>query len=231
LSFHKAETPLIKRDSEKRRVWIQETLPGIYRKKIEAGWRIFYQDEVGFQTEGTLAYTWGVRGPSTTITNYGRHGRINLIGALELGTGLFYGVQTTFNVNAMRFRRFIGHLKRELRTDKILLICDNARFHQAKWLTAWTETQKEWLQLAFLPAYSPDFNPIERLWRWMKTEYTQNRCWTSKMQLKTHLQDVLQKIPAPADSITSVLKKENERYQEIGNFYQVESNALFTIPA
>jgi transposase len=32
--------------------------------------------------------------------------------------------------------------------------------------------QKDWLRLEFLPAYSPDFNPIERLWRWMKTEYT-----------------------------------------------------------
>jgi len=31
--------------------------------------------------------------------------------------------------------------------------------------------QKDWLRLEFLPAYSPDFNPIERLWRWMKTEY------------------------------------------------------------
>jgi len=89
LSFHKAETTLIKRDSEKRRVWIQETLPEIYWKKIEAGWRIFYQDEVGFQTKGTLAYTWGVRGQSTTIANYGRHGRINLIGAFELDRACF----------------------------------------------------------------------------------------------------------------------------------------------
>jgi hypothetical protein len=40
-------TTLIKRDSEKHRVWIQETLPKIYQKKIEAGWRIFYQDDSG----------------------------------------------------------------------------------------------------------------------------------------------------------------------------------------
>lgn len=60
---------------------------------------------------------------------------------------------------------------------------------------AWTEAQKEWLQLSFLPAYSPDFNAIERLWHWMKTEYTHNRYWTTKMQLKKHFQDVSQKIP------------------------------------
>ena len=55
LSFHKAVTILIKRDNEKRRIWIQQTLPEIYQKKIKEGWRIFWQDEVGFQTEGTLA--------------------------------------------------------------------------------------------------------------------------------------------------------------------------------
>lgn len=163
LSFHKAMMTLVKRDHEKRRVWIQDTLPKLYQKKIEAGWRIFYQDEVGFQTEGTLAYTWGLRGQATEVNNYGRHGRMNLIGAFELGTGLFYGVPTTFKVNAMRFRRFICHLKREMRTDKILLICDNARFHKAKWLTSWVATQKDWLSLEFLPPYSPDFNPIEPL--------------------------------------------------------------------
>lgn len=100
-----------------------------------------------------------------------------MIGAFELGTGVFYGVQTSFKVNAMRFRCFICHLKREMRTDKILLICDNARFHKAKSLTAWIEKQTSWLPLAFSPPYSPDFNPIERLWRWMKTEYTHNQCW------------------------------------------------------
>ena len=42
LSFHKAVTTLIKRDSEKRRVWIQETLPEIYRQKIEAEAGVFF---------------------------------------------------------------------------------------------------------------------------------------------------------------------------------------------
>ena len=200
LSFRKAVAFLIKRNSEKRRQWLQEKLPAIFRQKLEEGWRIFYQDEVGFQTEGILAATWGVRGQTIEVANYGRHGRMNMMGALELGTGQFHGVLTSHRVDAMRFRRFICSLKRRLRTGKIVLICDNARFHKAKWLTAWTETQKEWLHLAFLPAYSHDFNPIERLWRWMKIEYTHNRCWASKMQLKKHLQDVLQKIPAQAES-------------------------------
>lgn len=176
LSFHKSIKNLVKKDTQKRRQWIEERLPEIYRQKLDEGWRIFYQDEVGFQTEGTLAYSWGKRGEKSEIKNYGRHGRMNLIGAFELGTGAFYGVQTSFKVNAQRFRRFICHLKKQMQGDKILLICDNARFHKAKWLTEWAENNRDWLKIEFLPPYSPDFNPVERLWRWMKTEYTHNRC-------------------------------------------------------
>jgi putative transposase len=184
LSFHKAVHYLARRDSEKRRAWIQEHLPKIYQKHMKDGWRIFFQDEVGFQSEGTLSHTWGPKAKKTEIKNYGRHGRVNLIGAFELGTGVFHGVLTSFAVNACRFRRFICHLKRKMRTDKILLICDNASFHKAKWFSQWSQQQSSWLCIAFLPAYSPDFNPIERLWRWIKTEYTHNRCWQTEGQLR-----------------------------------------------
>ena len=227
MSFRKAMAFLDRRDSEKRREWLLAKLPEIFRQEIQDGWRIFYQDEVGFQTEGTLAATWGIRGQATQVANYGRHGRMNVMGAFELGTGLFHGVLTSFRVNAMRFRRFILSLKRRLGTDKILLICDNASFHKAKDFTAWAEGHSAWLRLEFLPAYSPDFNPIERLWRWIKTEYTHNRCWSSKKALRQHLRECLQAMPDQAEAVQSLMKKENQRYREICTFYQTEFQPLF----
>ena len=71
LSFHKTVHYLAKRNNEKRNQWIQEKLPEIYKDKINAGWRVFYQDEVGFQTEGTLAYTWSSKGEKVEIQNFG----------------------------------------------------------------------------------------------------------------------------------------------------------------
>jgi len=228
LSFHKAVHTLIQRDNEKRKKWMQETILALYADKIKHGWRIFFQDEVGFQTEGTLAYTWGLKGEKTEIENYGRHGRVNLIGAFELGTGAFYGVLTQFRVNAMRFQRFVCHLKHEMRTDKIMLICDNASFHKAKWLTAWV-AQQEWLRLEFLPAYSPDFNPIERLWRWIKSEHMHNRCWKSLANLKTHLMQVVEKIGRKPAEVISVMRQEIQRLNTVFEFYQTASP--FLLPA
>ena len=225
-SFHKAVHTLIRCDNEKRKKWIQETLLALYADKIKHGWRIFFQDEVGFQTEGTLAYSWGPQGEKIDIPNYGRHGRVNLIGAFELGTGTFYGVLTQFRVNAMRFRRFLCHLKHEMPTDKIMLICDNASFHKAKWLTKWVATQKEWLRLAFLPAYSPDFNPIERLWRWIKSEYLHNRCWKSLANLKTYMVEIMEKIKQKPAELTSVMHQEIQRLNAVFAFYETSSPFL-----
>ena len=219
LSFHKAVHELIRKNTEKRREWVQTKLPAIFAAKIAEGWRIFFQDEVGFQTEGTLAYTWGPKGQPIEIKNYGRHGRVNLLGAFELGTGVFYGVLTSFKVTAMRFRRFICHLKREMQTDKILLICDNASFHKARWLQDWFGQQAAWLRVGFLPAYSPDFNPIERLWRWFKGAFTHNACWPTQAALTRHLAEKLAELPQHKAAMLGVMRQEIARLKAAFEFY------------
>ena len=128
-----------------------------------------------------------------------------------------------FRVNATRFRRFLCHLKHEMRTDKIMLICDNASFHKAKWLTEWVSKQNNWLRLEFLPPYSPDFNPIERLWRWIKTEHMHNRCWKSLDELKKHLIQVVKDVKERSSELTSVMRQEVERLNKIFEFYERQS--------
>jgi putative transposase len=219
LSFHKAVHELIRKNTQKRREWVQTKLPTIFAAHIAEGWRIFFQDEVGFQTEGTLAYSWGPKGQPIEIKNYGRHGRVNLLGAFELGTGVFCGVLTTSKVTAVRFRRFICHLKHEMRTDKILLICDKASFHKAKWLQDWFSPQAAWLRIEFLPAYSPDFNPIERLWHWFKGEFTHNACWPTQAALAQHLIEKLAELPQHKSAMLGVMRQEIARLKAAFEFY------------
>ena len=231
LSFNKTMYELVKRDSEKRRQWIQEKLPEIYQKKMKEGWRIFYQDEVGFSREGTLVRSWGNKGNPKKIPNYGRGKNVSLIGVFEVGSGHFYGELEEESVNGKRFQTFVLNLKKSLGTDKILLICDNAKIHKSKDVNQWYEQNKSWLSLEFLPAYSPDFNPIERLWKWCKENFTHNRCWKTNGLLIRDLEGMIKELHQGKHDLTPIMKKENDRFREIANYYETNSVVIFDLAA
>ena len=48
---------------------------------------------------------------------------------------------------------------------RIVVITDNAKYHHAKMHKDWRDAQKPGFELDYLPPYSPDLNPIERVWK------------------------------------------------------------------
>ena len=67
---------------------------------------------------------------------------------------------------ALTFLRFLRALRRaSIRAGRrIVVITDNARYHHARLHKDWREAAPG-LALGFLPAYSPELNPIERVWK------------------------------------------------------------------
>jgi len=63
----------------------------------------------------------------------------------------------------------------EYRNKKITMILDNVRYHHAKMLRPFLEKNKERIELFFFPPYSPDLNPMERIWWYMRKKITHNR--------------------------------------------------------
>ena len=55
------------------------------------------------------------------------------------------------------------------------MVLDNVRYHHAKRLKPLLEKYKDKIELIFLPPYSPDLNPIERIWWYMRKKITHNR--------------------------------------------------------
>ena len=125
-----------------------------------------------------------------------------------------------YEIFGLRFKRFLCCLKRQYKTDKIIIISDNASFHKAKWLTQWWQNT-DWLKLEFLPPYSPDFNPIERLWKWIKKEYTHNRCWSSKGDVKKHLEKKLKDMIGNKILYIGTMRKELNRLKAAFDHYNI----------
>jgi transposase len=59
-------------------------------------------------------------------------------------------------------------LRRLLGGEKATLLWDGLPAHRSRAMQAWLATQRSWLVVERLPAYAPEFNPVEGLWSWLK---------------------------------------------------------------
>jgi transposase len=72
---------------------------------------------------------------------------------------------------------FLKHLEVHSPASEIHIICDNGRSNKNKAVNAYLETSR--IKIHYLPPYSPNLNPIERLWKLMREINTYNRCYDS----------------------------------------------------
>lgn len=77
--------------------------------------------------------------------------------------------------NTITFFRFLVKVSRQYPNKKVVMVVDNVRYHHAKRLKPILEKYKDKLELVYLPAYSPDLNPIERIWWYMRKKISHNR--------------------------------------------------------
>lgn len=79
----------------------------------------------------------------------------------------------TPDVNTDRMSQFLGGLSSMLdRDDLAIVVLDNAGWHRAKRLQIPAN-----LILLPLPSYSPELNPVERLWQWLRSHNLANRIY------------------------------------------------------
>ena len=96
-------------------------------------------------------------------------------GAVSLRTGKF--VRSMCEVfNAVTFKAFLQKLlRRRTRGQRMVIVLDNARYHHAVLLRPLLRQYRAVLTLLFLPPYSPQLAPIERVWKLARRLATHNR--------------------------------------------------------
>jgi transposase len=134
-----------------------------------------FEDEFSLSNTATLAYTWAPVGKQPVIAcKQVKRERVTGLGSVNPLTGeLIVNFQQKGN-----YRSFKKHLKNILRRyrekDQIIMYVDNVRFHHAKLLKSFLDFHPK-LEIRYLPPYSPDLNPVERVWWYMRKYITHNR--------------------------------------------------------
>jgi len=98
-------------------------------------------------------------------------------------------------------------LKKVLRTykekHKIILFVDNVQFHHAKLLKPFLAAHPK-LEIRYLPAYSPDLNPVERVWWYMRKSITHNRYLSSLKERIAKFWQLFSSADRPNDLIKNI---------------------------
>lgn len=130
---------------------------------------IWFADESGFEGDPRPRRRWDRKGAKTRSTHNGDHLRMNVVGMVCPRTGEFFAIEAT-HVCADMFQAFLDEADKclKLRRKSNVLILDNATWHKKKTL--------DWHGFSpmYLPPYSPDLNPIERIWLIMKARWFNN---------------------------------------------------------
>jgi len=152
---------------------------------------LFAQDESRFVSESSRITSWSTKGVCATYSGYRYGTSLNCFGSINLqNSELISSFHDTGNALAT-----IAHLQkvRNLYDVKIPLyfMIDNASWHKTKAVTAFCEENN--ITLLFLPPYSPEYNPIERVWSFLKSKVKQ-RYFSSADKFRKYASELLQNI-------------------------------------
>jgi len=130
---------------------------------------------------------WSLKGQQPKIYTHGGRKRQTLIGAVDPIGGDLH-VALTDELKTEQFQHFLeGLLARYPPSKSLIIVLDNARVHHAKQLSLFLEHNEDRLELLYLPPYSPDLNPMEWCWKFMRKEVTHNTFFTNFESLKREI--------------------------------------------
>lgn len=119
---------------------------------------------------------------------------------------LLRAAQVSGKFNGEKYVEFLKQLKQHFQAP-IILIEDGAPYHTSRIVKDFVAQQGETFQVESLPTFSPDFNPIEKLWKNTKRDATHLKYFKTFEELRASVCNVFKKFLADATQVIRVMKK------------------------
>src|SRR5919205_425566 len=175
---------LAKANAERRAAFVREY--ALLRAAAQTtGAKLFFVDEAHFYADVDLRGKWVLRGePALVDSTSPRWGeKASYYSAVCLETGEVEVMELDGNSSAATSVTFLQQLRAH-HPEPLIVIWDNGPAHGGDPLRTYLTTPNLRLRLVRLPAYSPDFNPDEHIWGWLRAEVTANTCFGTKAKVR-----------------------------------------------
>lgn len=193
---------------KKRKKWETETWPAILQQAHDLGAVILLGDEVSFAQWGSLSRTWGPKGKQTKVPTSGKRKGLKMFGVIEVHQGDFIYRECEDKFTSASYQGFLQQIVTHYRCP-VILIEDGASYHNGPDLRAFEQDMKNTGRLFVyrLPAYSPDKNPIEKLWKNTKRDATHCRYFPTFESLREAVVHAFEQYLLDASKVICVMKK------------------------
>jgi len=186
---------------------------------------VVYADESSFNMWIKMRSTWmNVEQPVKIILNKHRGSGITVVGAISkrLEKPLFMLAKSTNSEDFMAFLKLLRSRFAYCKGTTIHLVLDNAAAHHNNFVKQLAAKLK--IELMFLPAYTPELNPIEALWGIIKRDFKQRLMLTKHIvKEQPQFQELLQ---CSLDDVTPEAQQKAARSNHRAFLYQVLGNTF-----
>jgi transposase len=154
---------------------------------------VVFQDEASVQFSPTIIRTWSLKGLQPEVFTSSSRLRQHLFGAVDPKVGRVH-VAFSDTLKTEQFQHFLeGLLYRYKESGKIIMILDNARIHHALSLQPFLKANEDKLEFLYLPSYSPDLNPMEWFWKFLRKRVTHNTFFDSYKKFQRAISKFIRK--------------------------------------
>jgi transposase len=181
LSYQKPEREYFELSEEERAKWRRTALPRIRREVRKYRAILYFQDEANISLTALLGKTWGLVGRTPKQRVTGARGGVSAMSAIT-GRG-----QLLFRLHDKRIASpevidFLGQMLRHHPRRHLVVVMDQAPPHTSKLTKAYIASQRR-LHVHWLPKYSPDWNPDEKVWNHLKHQELKGHQARTKSEL------------------------------------------------
>jgi transposase len=178
-------TRAIQRDEPAIERWRVESWPALKEKARRERRGLVFVDESGFYLLPGVVKTYAPKGRTPILAEWQTRDHLSVMGGVTL-QGKVYSLVRPKSLNGLHSIEFLVHLGR-LVGDRLLVIWDGSPIHRRAEVQEFVAEARGKIHLEALPAYAPDLNPVEWLWKHLKKVELRNLACRDLEQLHMEL--------------------------------------------
>lgn len=200
----------IEQDPDRVRHWRAEEFPAIRESAKREGAQIWFGDEAGVRSDYHAGTTWGVKGETPVVPATGRRSSVNMLSAVN-ARGQLRFMLVKGRVGGVEFIDFLRRLMHNA-TQPVYLVLDGSSIHRSRLVRQFVASQQGRLRLFFLPPYSPELNPDEQVWNYVKHHGVGKAALQGAAALRVYVFSRLRSLQCLPSTVRSFFRTPDTRY-------------------